>query len=132
MDPRYPGGESYLDVCARLTPLLPELDRAHNNVIIAHQATLRCLFGFLLKKPAREIPYIKVPLHTVITVKFIRGENVFNFHKLAVECVDTYKPKFESSVHSKAEEIPNEKKFSYTDENANGATLNLLTRKSVA
>ena len=66
---RYPGGESYLDVCARLSTILPELDRAHNNVIIAHQATLRCVFGFLNRTPAREIPYIKVPLHTVITFR---------------------------------------------------------------
>ena len=66
-------------------------------MVIAHQAVLRCLFGFLLHKPAKEIPYIKVPLHTVITVKFIGGQNVFTFQNLAVESVDTYKPKQDSS-----------------------------------
>ncbi len=93
LDYAYPEGESYLDVCERLGAVLPEMDRSHNLVVICHQAVLRCVFGFLLRRPAEEIPYIKVPLHTVITVTFRGGRNVVEYHRLDVACVDTYKPK---------------------------------------
>jgi broad specificity phosphatase PhoE len=89
----YPAGESYIDVCARLAPVLAELDRSHHLMVISHQAVLRCVFGFLLRRPAEEIPYIKVPLHTIITVTYTNGENIVRFHKIDVACVDTYKPK---------------------------------------
>lgn len=90
---KYPAGESYIDVCARLAPVLAELDRSHHLMVISHQAVLRCVFGFLLRRPAEEIPYIKVPLHTIITVTYTNGENIVRFHKIDVACVDTYKPK---------------------------------------
>ncbi len=94
---RYPQGESYLDVCERLSNVLPQMNDSHNLVVVSHQAVLRCVFGFLLQKPADEIPYIKVPLHTVITVTCRDGQNWVKFHKLDVACVDTYKPRLRST-----------------------------------
>ncbi len=45
---RYPGGESYVDVCRRLERLLPVLDKEHNLLLICHQVrnstTLNVLF----------------------------------------------------------------------------------------
>eukprot|EP00124_Ichthyophonus_hoferi_P004483 Ihof_evm1s501 gene=Ihof_evmTU1s501 len=63
---RYPKGESYHDIVVRLEPITMELERAHNVLVIAHQAVLRCLLAYFLDLPAEDLPYIKVPLHTVM------------------------------------------------------------------
>ena len=53
---RYPGGgESYLDVCERVKPLILELERIRGPVlIIAHQAVCRTLLG---KEHLARFPY---------------------------------------------------------------------------
>ncbi|KAH7415185.1 hypothetical protein KP509_14G031600 [Ceratopteris richardii] len=67
---RYPRGESYLDVIQRLEPVIIELERQHAPVIIvAHQAVLRSLYGYFADKPIEQIPYIEIPLHTVIEIQ---------------------------------------------------------------
>lgn len=67
---RYPRGESYLDVIQRLEPVIIELERQHSPVIIvAHQAVLRSLYGYFADKPLEQIPYIEIPVHTVIEVQ---------------------------------------------------------------
>ena len=39
--------------------------------MVAHQAILRCIFGYLLKSKLEDIPYIKIPQHTVIQVTWL-------------------------------------------------------------
>ena len=64
---RYPRGESYADVIQRLEPLIIELERQRASVlVVAHQAVVRVLYGYLMGKPQEECPHIPVPLHTVI------------------------------------------------------------------
>uniref|UniRef100_A0A061SGZ3 6-phosphofructo-2-kinase / fructose-2,6-bisphosphatase n=1 Tax=Tetraselmis sp. GSL018 TaxID=582737 RepID=A0A061SGZ3_9CHLO len=64
---RYPNGESYLDVIQRLEPVVIEIERERECVIvIAHQAILRALYGYFTNKPLSEIPTLEIPLHTVI------------------------------------------------------------------
>lgn len=64
---RYPQGESYQDVIARLDPLVLELERRRNPiVIVAHQAVLRALYCYLIGSPPEECPFLPIPLHTVI------------------------------------------------------------------
>jgi broad specificity phosphatase PhoE len=64
---RYPRGESYADVIQRLEPVIVELEAQRAPVlIIAHQAVIRALYGYLMGKPQDECPYVEVPLHTVI------------------------------------------------------------------
>ncbi|CRK89502.1 CLUMA_CG003245, isoform A [Clunio marinus] len=63
---RYPRGESYEDVVVRLEPVMMELERQGNVLVVSHQAVLRCVLAYFLDKPASELPYLKVPLHTVI------------------------------------------------------------------
>ena len=64
---RYPRGESYLDVINRLEPVIYELERQREPVIIiAHQAVIRCLYAYFLDLPAEEVPYLSIPLHTLI------------------------------------------------------------------
>lgn len=64
---RYPRGESYMDVISRLEPVIFELERQQSPVVIvAHQAVLRCLYAYFLDLPAEEVPYLAIPLHTII------------------------------------------------------------------
>lgn len=96
---RYPGGESYLDVLSRLEPVVDRMVEEEDNLlVVSHQATLRCVIGLLLGKPLEEVPYIKVPLHTVMEVRLpskVQNARVLEIleHRLPVECVDTYRAK---------------------------------------
>lgn len=61
---RYRGGESYRDVVVRLEPVIMELERQNNILIIGHQAILRCLYAYFHGYDQSELPYIKIPLRT--------------------------------------------------------------------
>lgn len=64
---RYPQGESYVDIISRLENVIFELERVKGPVlVIGHRAVLRCLYAYFLDKPPAAIPYLNVPLHTVI------------------------------------------------------------------
>ncbi len=64
---RYPRGESYIDVINRLEPIIFEIERQKEPLmIIAHQAVLRCLYAYFLDLPLEEAPYLSIPLHTLI------------------------------------------------------------------
>jgi 6-phosphofructo-2-kinase/fructose-2,6-biphosphatase 2 len=47
---RYPRGESYEDLVARLEPVIMELERQENVLVIGHQAVIRCLLAYFLDK----------------------------------------------------------------------------------
>ncbi|KAK3104001.1 hypothetical protein FSP39_023557 [Pinctada imbricata] len=63
---RYPSGESYQDLVARLEPVIMELERQENVMVVCHQAVARCLLAYFQDKPADDLAYLKVPLHTII------------------------------------------------------------------
>ncbi|XP_063901575.1 6-phosphofructo-2-kinase/fructose-2,6-bisphosphatase-like isoform X2 [Zophobas morio] len=65
---RYPRGESYYDVVVRLEPIMLELERANNVLIIGHQAVLRCILAYFLGKSTEELPFMEVPLHSVLKI----------------------------------------------------------------
>ena len=44
--------QSYEDLVARLEPVIMELERQENVLVVAHQAVLRCLLAYFLDKPA--------------------------------------------------------------------------------
>ena len=63
---RYPQGESYKDVIKRLEPVIFELERATKPIlVVAHQAVLRCLYGYFMDQPLENIPHLRIDLHTV-------------------------------------------------------------------
>lgn len=43
-----------------------ELERQENILIVGHQAVLRCLHAYFFHDKHEELPYIKIPLHTLI------------------------------------------------------------------
>ncbi len=64
---RYPRGESYRDVIARLEPVIIEIERQRKPVVVvAHQAVLRALYAYLGDHPPADCPHLLIPLHTVI------------------------------------------------------------------
>ncbi len=64
---RYPRGEAYFDVVRRLEPVIVELERERRPVlIISHQAVLRALYAYLMDRPPKEVPYLPIPLHTLV------------------------------------------------------------------
>ncbi|XP_062454656.1 6-phosphofructo-2-kinase/fructose-2,6-bisphosphatase 1 isoform X4 [Rhea pennata] len=88
---RYPKGESYEDLVQRLEPVIMELERQENVLVICHQAVMRCLLAYFLDKSAEELPYLKCPLHTVLKLTPVaygcEVESIF----LNVEAVNTHR-----------------------------------------
>ncbi|XP_036615242.1 6-phosphofructo-2-kinase/fructose-2,6-bisphosphatase 3 isoform X1 [Trichosurus vulpecula] len=88
---RYPTGESYQDLVQRLEPVIMELERQENVLVICHQAVMRCLLAYFLDKSADEMPYLKCPLHTVLKLTPVaygcRVESIY----LNVEAVNTHR-----------------------------------------
>ena len=63
---RYPRGESYLDVIARLEPMIIEMERHREPLlVIGHQGILRIIYAFYMGLSRAEAPYVSIPLNTV-------------------------------------------------------------------
>ncbi|EGV66531.1 bifunctional 6-phosphofructo-2-kinase/fructose-2,6-bisphosphate 2-phosphatase [Yamadazyma tenuis ATCC 10573] len=65
---RYPGvgGESYLDVLTRLRPLITEIERLTDHLlIVSHRVVLRILLAYFLNLDRSAIGELDVPLHTL-------------------------------------------------------------------
>lgn len=90
---RYPRGESYEDLVARLEPVIMELERQENVLVIGHQAVLRCLLAYFMDKPSDELPYLHVPLHTVIKLTPVAYGCRVEYIKIPIEAVDTHRAK---------------------------------------
>ncbi|KAM5195087.1 6-phosphofructo-2-kinase/fructose-2,6-bisphosphatase 1 isoform 2-T4 [Hipposideros larvatus] len=119
---RYPKGESYEDLVQRLEPVIMELERQENVLVICHQAVMRCLLAYFLDKSSGhtscsqlpwelgqaglgtgscphysdELPYLKCPLHTVLKLTPVAyGCQVESIY-LNVEAVNTHREKPEN------------------------------------
>uniref|UniRef100_A0A8C6G9M0 6-phosphofructo-2-kinase/fructose-2,6-biphosphatase 4 n=1 Tax=Mus spicilegus TaxID=10103 RepID=A0A8C6G9M0_MUSSI len=105
---RYPKGESYEDLVQRLEPVIMELERQENVLVICHQAVMRCLLAYFLDKAAEELPYLKCPLHTVLKLTPVaygcKVESIFlnvaavNTHRDRPQNVDISRPSEEALV----------------------------------
>lgn len=63
---RYPRGESYLDVITRVEPIVQELERQVDPVlIVGHQGILRVIIAYFTGLDREMTPFIKVNLDTV-------------------------------------------------------------------
>ncbi|KAI8854378.1 fructose-2,6-bisphosphatase [Chytridium lagenaria] len=92
---RYRGGESYADLVKRLEPVTLELERHHEKnhsiLIIGHQAVLRALYAYFLNYPHDELPYLKIPLHTIVKLTFKAYGCIEERFKVDVPAVDTHR-----------------------------------------
>ncbi|NXL56248.1 F262 bisphosphatase, partial [Chordeiles acutipennis] len=90
---RYPGGESYQDLVQRLEPVIMELERQGNVLVISHQAVMRCLLAYFLDKSADELPYLRCPLHTILQLTPVAYGCKVETITLNVEAVNTHRDK---------------------------------------
>jgi 6-phosphofructo-2-kinase len=76
---RYPGagGESYVDVIERLRPIIIELERMEedvimcvHNVVMRYQVTLisRTIVSYFMGLPLEQMTTLEVPLHTLYSL----------------------------------------------------------------
>ncbi|KAI4141764.1 MAG: hypothetical protein LQ340_007546 [Diploschistes diacapsis] len=66
---RYPRAESYHDLAVRLEPIILELEREQNDLlIIAHESVLRVLYGYLMACNAPDIPTLSFPRNEIIEI----------------------------------------------------------------
>lgn len=77
----------------RAEPVIAELQRSNNILVVSHQAILRCIIGFFLDKKSEELPYMEVPLHTIIHITSQGYNYKLEFIKLPIECVNTTRDK---------------------------------------
>ncbi|EPB74727.1 hypothetical protein ANCCEY_06210 [Ancylostoma ceylanicum] len=98
---RYPSGESYEDLVTRLEPVIMELERQSDVLVISHQvletqtylAVLRCILAYFTNKNTEELPYLRVPLHTVIKLTPKAYSCEVEMFKFDIEAVNTYREK---------------------------------------
>lgn len=90
---RYPHGESYLDLLQRVDSVVQAILTKTQVLVVSHQAVLRCIMAYFTETKPDQVPYINVPLHTLLVVR----SNGYKFEveniSLQVECVDTYRIK---------------------------------------
>lgn len=66
---RYPRGESYHDLAVRLEPIILELERASDDVlIVAHESVLKVLYGYLMACHSADIPFLSLPRNEILQV----------------------------------------------------------------
>lgn len=90
---RYRGGESYFDVVTRLEPVIMELERQENILIIGHQAILRALYAYFHALSQDDLPYIKIPLHTLLELTPAAFGTRERRYRAPIEAVDTHRDK---------------------------------------
>lgn len=109
---RYRGGESYRDIVIRLEPIIMELERQENILIITHQAVLRCIYAYFMNVPQEESPWMSIPLHTLIRLEPRAYATLVSRMKADIPAVSTYKEKgtsqlgeYDSSLSSKSRDL---------------------------
>lgn len=104
---RYRGGESYKDVVTRLEPVIMELERQENILIITHQAVLRCIYAYFMNVPQEESPWMSIPLHTVIKLEPRAYDTLVSRIKADIPAVSTYKEKGTSQLGESSTDLSN-------------------------
>jgi len=96
---RYLGGESYRDVVIRLEPIIMELERSENILIVTHQAILRCIYAYFMNVPQERSPWMEVPLHTLIRLTPKAYSTLEERFKADIPAVSTFREKGSSARH---------------------------------
>lgn len=99
---RYRGGESYRDVVIRLEPIIMELERSENIMIVTHQAVLRCIYAYYMNVPQEQSPWMNVPLHTVIKLTPRAYGTEEQRFKANIPAVSTWRSKGSTAKHQDA------------------------------
>ncbi|CAC9889256.1 unnamed protein product, partial [Aureobasidium pullulans] len=96
---RYLGGESYRDVVIRLEPIIMELERSENILIVTHQAVLRCIYAYFMGVDQAKSPWMEVPLHTLIKLSPRAYGTQEERYSAKIPAVSTWRGKGSSAQH---------------------------------
>lgn len=94
---RYQGGESYRDVVIRLEPIIMEMERGENIMVVTHQAVLRCIYAYFMNVPQDQSPWMEIPLHTVIKLTPCAYGTQEERFKAEIPAVSTFRAKYASA-----------------------------------
>ena len=89
----------------RLEPVIMELERQNNILIIGHQAIIRALYAYFMGYDQNELPYIKVPLHTVIQLTPKAYGCDEKRYELPIEAVDTHRERPSRSLSNSISDL---------------------------
>ena len=90
---RYPRAESYHDLAVRLEPVILELEREQNDLlIIAHESVLRVLYGYLMACNATDIPKLEFLRNEIIEVRDCDYSFPFLVYLLTVSLYRSFLP----------------------------------------
>jgi broad specificity phosphatase PhoE len=96
---RYRGGESYRDVVIRLEPIIMELERSENVIIVTHQAVVRCIFAYFNNLHQSKSPWMEVPLHTLMKLTPKAYGTQEEHFKADIPAVSTWRAKGSVAKH---------------------------------
>jgi 6-phosphofructo-2-kinase / fructose-2,6-biphosphatase 2 len=99
---RYLGGESYRDVVIRLEPIIMELERSENILIVTHQAVLRCIYAYFMNVPQERSPWMEVPLHTLIRLTPKAYATLEERLSANIPAVSTWRGKGSAATHQES------------------------------
>lgn len=97
---RYLGGESYRDVVIRLEPIIMELERSENILIVTHQAVLRCIFAYFTGDSQENSPWMEVPLHTLIKLTPRAHGTAVEKFRADIPAVSTWRARHSQARHA--------------------------------
>ena len=95
---------SYRDVTIRLEPIIMELERSENILIVTHQAILRCIYAYFMKEEQEASPWLNVPLHTLIKLTPRAYGTEKQVFKGGIEAVSTWRGKGSVAKHEDPQE----------------------------
>ena len=62
-------GESYLNLVKRIKPIIFEFKRRNGPIlVVGHQATIRCIYGYYAGAPINTIPNLDIPLDCLFKI----------------------------------------------------------------
>ena len=96
---RYTGGESYRDVVIRLEPIIMELERSEDILIVTHQAVLRCIYSYFMGSSQEKSPWMEVPLHTLIKLTPRAYKTEEQRFYANIPAVSTWRAKGSEAIH---------------------------------
>jgi 6-phosphofructo-2-kinase / fructose-2,6-biphosphatase 2 len=104
---RYRGGESYRDVVIRLEPIIMELERSDNILIVTHQAIIRCIYAYFMDSSSDQSPWMEVPLHTLMKLTPKAYGTREERFKADIPAVSTWRGKGSAAKHHESISDPN-------------------------
>merc|ERR1719348_966482 len=99
-----------------------ELERQGNVLLIAHQAVLRCILAYFTEKSLTELPYISVPLHTLIKITPVASGCEVEHIRLPIEAVNTHRPRPGSPTYRRLR-VSSETAYELSDRTASSLNL---------